>query len=226
MQRGIAVVLLLLSVVRLSNAKVGLHDSPTAGRSAAVGEVIATGAVFVNDVKATSGSTVFDGGRLRTAREAMAILALRAGAGVIALLSESEARVREGSGAWVIELVRGTVWVRAREATAVIVEGVRVRSPQGNWYRVTKGEDGVRVEAMAKPVEVQVAGEVMGLAAGRSLLVREGRAQVAPQAPSPQRARRRIVIPALVIGALAVTLALTVARGERSKVVSPVAPQR
>jgi hypothetical protein len=191
-----------------------------------VGEVIANGAVFLNGVKATSGSTVFSGASLRTSAEAQAILALRAGAGVIALLPGSEARLWEANRAWTIELARGTILVRAREATDVVSGRVRVRSPSGNWYRVVQESEGVRVEALQKPVMIHLGGETLTLQAGRSLLVREGRAEVVPSAPQPRRTRRTVLVPALVMGALVVTLALTVARGERSKVVSPVAPQR
>jgi len=225
-RKVISVLLLLLSVARTWNLKAETTTRSAMGRSAPIGEVIANGSVFLNGVKVTSGSTVFNGGSLRTAREARAILALRAGAGVVALLPESEARVREADRRWRIELVRGTILVRAREATEVLSGRVLVRSPQGNWYRVATRGEGIRVDALEHPVTVQAEGEERRLAAGQSLLLQGGAAQVAPQSPQPRRARREVVLPALVIGALVVTLALTVARGERSKVVSPVAPQR
>jgi len=225
-RKAISILLLLLSAARTWDLKAETRTRSAMGRSAPIGEVIANGSVFLNGVRVTSGSTVFNGGSLRTAREARAILALRAGAGVIALLPESEVRVREAGRRWTIELAQGTVLVRAREATEVLSGRVLVRSPHGNWYRVATSGEGIRVDALENPVRVQAEREEWRLAAGHSLLLQGGAAQVAPQSPPPRRARRAVVLPALVVGALVVTLALTVARGERSKVVSPVAPQR
>ncbi|MCS6816482.1 MAG: hypothetical protein N0A16_06970 [Blastocatellia bacterium] len=226
MRKVMIALLLLLSIARPLTLKAEMASRLARDRNIPIGEVIANGSVFLNGVRVTSGSTVFNGASLRTAREARAILALRAGAGVIALLPESEARVREVNRTWTIELAQGEILVRAREATEVICEGVRVRSPYGNGYRLTTSGEGIRVDALENPVMIHAAGEELRLSAGQSLLLHGGTAQVAPQSPQPRRARRNVVLPALVLGALVVTLALTVARGERSKVVSPVAPQR
>ncbi len=222
--------LIALLIVCASGVKTGASDWSARARIVPIGEVVANGHVFLNGMAATSGSTVFDGSAVRTSRGGSAILALRSGAGVIALLPESEARVREANRIWVIELARGTALIRAREATEVRVGRLHVRSPHGNFYRLAVSDEGIRVEPLERPVTIRVEGREFTLAAERSLLLRTDGAQVEggapPHTPQPQRARRRAVIPALVIGALTVTLALTVARGERSKVVSPVAPQR
>jgi len=227
-RKPVALGLLMMCIVQAPFVRANVPHGSARGRAVPVGEVVAHGHVFVNGVRVTSGSTVFEGGRVRTSAGANAILVLRAGAGVIAVLPESEASVGTADGVWAIELARGTILIRARQATEVLSGRARVRAPQGNLYRVTRSEEGVRVEALERPAAVRVGGQMFPLAAGQSLFLREDGAVVAAATPSPQppRARRRVVIPALVIGALAVTLALTVARGERSKVVSPVAPQR
>lgn len=222
--------LIALLIVGASGVKTDASDRSARARRVPIGEVVANGHVFLNGMALTSGSTVFEGSAVRTARGGTAILALRSGAGVIALLPESEARVREANRIWVIELARGTALIRAREATEVTIGRVHVRSPHGNFYRIAVSDEGVRVETLERPVAIRVEGREFTLAAERSLLLRNdgahGEGGALPQTPQSSRARRRVVIPAVVIGALTVTLALTVARGERSKVVSPVAPHR
>jgi len=230
MRKAVAWGLVVLLIACAWDVKASASDRSARVRRIPVGEVVTNGHVFLNGMAVTSGSTVFDGSAVRTSRGGSAILALRSGAGVIALLPESEARIREATHVWVIELARGTALIRARAATEVRAGRLHVRSLQGNFYRIAVNEEGIRVETLERPVTIRAEGREFTLAAERSLLLQTDGAQVEsgapPHTPQPRRTRRRVVIPALVIGALTVTLALTVARGERSKVVSPVAPQR
>lgn len=241
MRRMLAFGLLVLCAARPWTLKAKTPDPSRMDRRIPVGEVIVNGHVFLNGLAAASGSTVTAGGTIRTSRSGSAILVLREGMGVVALLPESEVRFEDSSRfadpakkspadhPWGIELLHGTITVRARGALAVRSGSVRVRCLGGSYSRLTATGEVTRIEALKNPVQVHVEGREFQLLAGQSLLWREGEMSMgeatAPRSQQPQRTRRRVVIPALVLGAVIVAFALTVARGEKSKVVSPVAPQ-
>ncbi len=240
MRRMFAVGLLILCATRPGTLRARTPDPARTDRRIPVGEVIVNGHVFLNGLAAASGSTVTAGGTIRTSRSGSAILVLRDGAGVVALLPESEVRLEDSSRfadpakkspaghPWKIELLRGTITVRARGPLEVRSGSLRVRCSDGSYSRLTAAGEVTRIEALKNPVQVHVEGREFQLLAGQSLLWSEAETSgevTAPRSQQPQRTRRRVVIPALVLGAVIVAFALTVARGEKSKVVSPVAPQ-
>jgi hypothetical protein len=195
---------------------------------AAIGEVVANGQVMVNGVKVTSGSALFDGSRLRTLTGASAVVNLRAGAGLLSMESEGEASVRRTAEEVAVQLVKGAVLVRTPKTSTVRIDDVAVRSTGENSYRVAIGEQGFTVNALSKPLTILAEGRETTLAPGQTYYswnetVADDQAQPQPQ---QRRRRRAIIIPALILGPVITVLALATARGEKTKVVSPVEPRR
>jgi hypothetical protein len=223
LRTGVTLLLLLLLISR----------TPSMMAQAAMAEVMVTGQVMINDVAVTSGSTFFGGSRLRTGVGSRAIVNLRRGTGLLAVEAGSDLRLnRMGEGVG-IELMRGDMLLRLRTPSMVTVLGVTIRSESDNVYRVAADDQGITVNALDKPLTVVAEGRETTLSAGHTYTsweeaITSAPALSSPQQPSPQprRQRRAVIIPALIIGALAISLGLTVAHGEKTKVVSPVAPRR
>jgi len=199
---------------------------------AAIGEVVVNGEVRVNGVKAASGSALFEGSSIRTLAGAKAIINLRAGAGVLSLESDGEVNVSRKADEINVQLSKGALRLRTRTSSTVGLGEVFVRSMGDNVYRVAVEEKGIIVYALAKPLTVLAEGQEVTLNAGQTYLSWEETAgsdqsqTAGDQTQQTKRRRRAIIIPALLIGSVITVLALTVARGEKSKVVSPVAPRR
>lgn len=210
-----------------------ISRAPLLMAQAALGEAMVTGQVMVNDVAVTSGSTVFSGSRVRTLAGSRAIVNLRSGSGLLAVEAGADLRLTRIGSEVAVELTRGDVLLRLRTPSVVTVSDLTVRSAAENVYRVAVDAQGITVNALDKPLTIRVQGRDTTLSSGQTYYsweeaVRSGPAQSSAQQPSPQprRQRRAIIIPALIIGTVAIALGLTVAHGERTKVVSPVAPRR
>jgi hypothetical protein len=196
---------------------------------AAIGEVVASGQVMVNGVKVTSGSALFDGSRLRTLAGATAVVNLRAGAGLLSMESDAEASVRHTTDEINVQLVKGALLVRTRKASTIQMDDLTVRSAGENAYRVAVGDKGLTVNALSQPLTILAEGRETTLASGQTYYSWDETVasdQSQPQTQQDRRRRRAIIIPALILGPVITVLALATARGEKTKVVSPVEPRR
>lgn len=225
LRTGVTRLLLILLISR----------APLLMAQAALGEVMVTGQVMINDVAVSSGSTVFSGSRVRTLAGSRAIVNLRWGSGLLAVEAGGDLRLTGIGQEVAVELTKGDIMLRLQAPSVVTVSDLTVHSTGGNVYRVAVDAQGIIVTALDKPLTIRVQERETLVPSGQTYLswderVQFGSAQSSPQQPSPQpqprRQRRAIIIPALIIGTVAIALGLTVAHGERTKVVSPVAPRR
>ncbi|RMG47641.1 MAG: hypothetical protein D6723_15935 [Acidobacteria bacterium] len=196
----------------------------------ALGELIITGEVVVNHIRAASGSTVFSGSEIETRPRGAAVVNFRRGRGVLAI--ESNARLLLGgtTDRLMARVSHGKITWRTTSPATVITPHLSVESPVNSACAVVVSSQGTEVAALTHPVRVLTGEEVVIVNPGERYLSQTGATaggQEQQKQKKPQKRRRRIlgiVIP-LIAGAVAIPLALQVAEGESSPPVSPTTPR-
>lgn len=196
----------------------------------ALGEMILTGAATVNHVKATSGSTLFSGSEIETLNPGAALITLRDGAGVLALEPNSRVRLAGAPHRLTATVSQGLVTVRAKAPATVATPQLRIESEAESAYQVAVTRERTEVVALTRTVRVRSNGTSVIVRPGERYNSQSGSTTPAttPQDQSEASQRKRrvwgILMP-LLIGAIALPLALVVADGEQSPAVSPTTPR-
>lgn len=195
---------------------------------AALGEMILTGAVTVNQVKVMSGSTIFSGSQIETLKLGTAIINLRDGAGVLAIEPNSRLSLSGTPRHLAAKVSQGWVTVRAQAPITVTTPQVQIGADADSAYQVAVTKESTEVVALRREVRVQAPGISVSVKPGQRYSSRSGSATTTlPDQHEQSRNRRRVwgtLIP-LLLGALALPLALAVSDGEQSPPVSPTTPR-
>jgi hypothetical protein len=196
----------------------------------ALGEMITTGNATVNHVKATSGSTIFSGSEIETLNPGAAIINVRDGGGVLAIESNSRVSLSGAPRRLAAKVSQGTVTVRAKAPATVTTPQVRIESAADSAYQVAVTRERTEVVALTRTVRVRSNGASAIVKPGERYNSQSGSTTTAttPQDEKEESRRKRRVwgtLMPLLLGALALPLALAVSDGERSPAVSPTTPR-
>ncbi|GEM_PF-6127565 len=196
----------------------------------ALGELVITGEVIVNHIRATSGSTVFSGSEIETRPRGAAVVTFRQGRGVLAMASNARLQLGGTTDHLMARVSQGKITWRTTSPATLITPHLSVESPVDGACAIIVSSDGTEVAALTHPVRVLTGTEVVVVNPGERYLSQTGATaggQEQQKEEERQKRRRRIlgiVIP-LIAGAVAIPLALQVAEGESSPPVSPTTPR-
>ncbi|MCS6805693.1 MAG: hypothetical protein RMM98_07340 [Acidobacteriota bacterium] len=121
---------------------------------AALGEVIISGNVTVNRIKAASGNTIFSESEIETFPNATAVVNLRRGAGVLSIEPSTRLRLIIEEGHLTARLSRGALTLRSKTPTKLLTPQLSVNADADSAYLVTVTSGGTEVEAITRPVRI------------------------------------------------------------------------
>jgi hypothetical protein len=195
-----------------------------------LGEIIITGNVTVNRIKATSGTTFFSGSQIETFDPGAAIVHLRQGAGVIALEPNTVVNLSGSLQHLTAEVPKGKVTVRAKSPVVIATPQLRVESDADSTCVVMVSREGTEVEPLTREVRVRVGAASVIVRPGERYSSQSRTAAATGTQHDQQeksKTKRRVIgiIVPLIMGAVALPVALVVASGEKTPPVSPTTPR-
>lgn len=200
--------------------------------ASALGEMIITGIATVNHIKAASGSTIFSGSEIETYNPGAAVISLSQGAGVLALEPNTLVNLSGSPQRLAAQVSKGTVTVRTKSPATIRTPQLQIESDPDSVYLVAVTRESTEVEALTRTVRVRANGESVTVKPGerynsqtRSTTTAKAGTQKEKQENSKTKRRVLGIMIPLILGGIALPIALVAAQGEKQTPVSPTTPK-